>query len=382
MKLLFLHRFKDVKDGEREFGGAERQLVDLARGLRELGHDVVIVTFYPGGDMLSEADRGGVRILSLDKRGRWDVIPFLWRLTRTLRRENADVLHGYLGLANALLVLTRPVHRGKVVWGVRASDIDITRYHWVNRFDAWIEQVLSRFPNLIIANSNAGRDHAIERGFPADKIIVIHNGIDLDRFKFDPDGRARLRAEWGIEDAQRLVGRVGRLDPQKDFPNFVAAAGIVAETNPDVRFVTVGNDIPGPGDELLEQSNRLNLAERIVWAGPHGDMAAVFSALDLNVSSSAYGEGTPNVVAESMACGVPCVVTDVGDSGLAVGDLGIVVPRSDPEALATAITHALAQSHDPQALRDHIATNFSIPQLVSKTNAALTGLLGGKRGKS
>lgn len=379
MKILFLHRFKDDSNGEREFGGAERQLVDLARRLRALGHDVVLLTFYSGGEMLGEADRCGVRIVSLHKSGRWDMLPFLTRLVRALREERADVVHGYLGLANALLVLTWPFHRRPVVWGVRASDIDLSNYSRIQRFDAWIERRLSRFPRLIIANSNAGRDYAISQGFPADRFTVIHNGIDLERFRFDANGRKRLRAEWRIADDEVLIGRAGRLAPQKDFPTFLACCGLLAEANPTLRFVAVGPDRPGPRDPLWQEAERLGISDRLVWAGPQVDMAAVYSAFDISVSSSAYGEGTPNVLAESMACGVPCVTTDAGDSALTVGELGKVVPPRDPRALAEAVLATVANPPDPAALREHIATNFSMDALVTRTNDALTGLLKGER---
>lgn len=372
MRILFLHRFKNVEGAEREFGGAERQLVDLTRGLRAAGHDVTLVTFYPGGEMLADAVRDGVRVLSLNKRGRWDVVPFLLRLIRTLRAERADVLHGYLGLANALLVLTRPVHRGTVVWGVRASDIDLRKYHWVARVDAWLERALSRFPDLIIANSHAGKDYAIGRGFPADKFVVIHNGIDLDRFQRDETERERIRAEWGVRSADIVIGRVGRIDPQKDHPTFLEAAALVAADHPNVRFAIVGNDRFGEEVDLGPLVDRLKLADRMIWAGVRSDMAAVFSAFDLCVSSSAYGEGTPNVLVEAMACGTPCVTTDVGDSALAVGPHGIVVPRRDPAALAQGIRTALETSADPAALRSYVADHFSVRQLVTATERALT----------
>jgi glycosyltransferase involved in cell wall biosynthesis len=374
MKILFLHRFKDIEGVEHEFGGAERQLVDLARGLQERGHQVTLVTFYSGGDMLSEADKAGVRIVSLHKSGRWDVVPFIYRLIRTLRRERAECVHGYLGLANTLLVLTRPFHRGSVVWGIRASDIDLSRYHWVAKVDAWLEERLSRFPNLIIANSHAGKKHAIERGYPAAKIIVIHNGIDLDRFQRDEAGRARVRSEWGVRPDELLVGRIGRIDPQKDHPTFLEAAARVAAERSDVRFVMVGNDRFGEQDDLDPLVERLKLSDRLIWAGHRSDMAAVHSAFDLCVSSSAYGEGTPNVLVEAMACGTPCVTTDVGDSAVAVGELGAVVPRRDPVTLAGAIQTALDAPVDRVALRAHVAAHFSMDHLVSATESALVKL--------
>ena len=368
MKIVFLHRFKVV-------GGAERQLVELACGLHERGHEVTLVTFYPGGVMLGDAGQAGLRIVSLDKSGRWDVLPFVLRLIRRLRRERADVVHGYLGMANALLVLTMPFHRAPVVWGVRASDIDISRYHRLARFDAWLEAKLSRFPSLIIANSHAGKAHAIERGFPADRITVIPNGIDLDRFQRDEAGRTRIRAEWGVGEHERLIGRVARIDPQKDYPTFLRAAAIVASQRMDVKFVLVGNDRYGSQGELAALAGELGLGERVIWAGQRTDMAAVHSAFDLCVSSSAYGEGTPNVLAEAMACGTPCVTTDAGDSAVTVGELGIVVPRGNPQALANGINVALTRDHDPNALWSAVASRLSLERLVSSSERALAGVI-------
>jgi glycosyltransferase involved in cell wall biosynthesis len=108
-------------------------------------------------------------------------------------------------------------------------------------------------------------------------------------------------------------------------------------------------------------------------------MPAAYSALDRSVSSSAYGEGTPNVVAESMACGIPCIVTDVGDSAFTVGVLGEVVPRQDSAALAAAILTSLDKSHDREALRAHVREHFSYEHLISRTQEALARLIDGKR---
>jgi glycosyltransferase involved in cell wall biosynthesis len=368
MRILFLHRFKVI-------GGAERQLVALARGLRDRGHDVTLLTFYSGGEMLADADRVGLRIVSLRKRGRWDVFPFLIRLIRELRANRAEIVHGYLGMANALLVLAKPIHRARVAWGVRASDIDLARYSRLVRFDAWLETALGRFPDLIIANSESGKRHAIIRGFPAGKITVIPNGIDLDRFQRDECGRIRVRAELGVCPDQPLVGRIGRIDPQKDYPTFLQAAAIVALEGPDVRFVVAGDDRFGREADLKALADRLGIADRLIWAGERIDMPAVYSALDLCVSSSAYGEGTPNVLIEAMACGVPCVTTDAGDSELVVGNLGSVAPCRDAAALADAILRRLAADSDPVALRAHVAARYALADLILRSEAALAGLL-------
>lgn len=368
------------------YGGAERQLVALACGLKERGHNVRVMVFYPGGPLEADLTAAGVPVLSASKHGRWDVPGFLLRMGRMLRAEHPQIVHGYLGGANITALLLRPMHRGRVVWGVRASDIDLARYDWLSRLDSQIERRLSRFASLIIANSHAGRDYALAQGFPSSTTITIPNGIDTARFAPDAAGRAAVRAELGIADTELLVGRVGRIDPQKDYPTFLRAAALIAGERPNARFICVGT---GPDDQmsaLRTLAHELGIAGRVIWAGARGDMPAVFSALDLGLSSSAYGEGTPNVVAEAMACGVPCVVTDVGDSAITVGDARRVVPSGNPAALAAAAIELIdlvaAGGHDAGALRARVIESLSLGALVDRSEAALAGMLSGaaKRG--
>jgi glycosyltransferase involved in cell wall biosynthesis len=297
------------------------------------------------------------------------------RLTRFLRQERPDVFHGYLGTSNYLGVLTRPFHGAKVIWGVRASDLDGTRYDWFYRLDGTIERNLARFPDLLIANSNAGRDHVLRRGFPADKTIVIPNGIDSQRFRPDARLRSQVRAEFGVDEAEVLIGRIGRLDHQKDYPTFIRAAAEIARRRPNARFLCVGTGPEAYERELHELATNLGLRERLIWTGPRADMPGIYNALDLMVSSSAWGEGLPNVVAEAMACGVPCVVTDSGDSAWVVGSTGKVVPPRDVAALCTAtvaMLDELAEGRvDAVAIRQRIVRELSMERLYEQTEAVL-----------
>ena len=134
-----------------------------------------------------------------------------------------------------------------------------------------------------------------------------------------------MRLEWGIAECEKLIGQVGRLDPMKDHSTFLKAAALLAHERKDVRFVCVGEGPTGYRDELYSLAKTLGLASRLIWAGSRRDMPAVYNAFDVAVSSSRWGEGLPNVIAEAMACGVPCVVTDVGDSAFVVDKLGVVV---------------------------------------------------------
>ncbi len=224
-----------------DVGGAERQLVALAKGLHSRGVPLRVLTFYPGGALLPELLAAGVPVEDLGKRSRWDVVPFLWRLYRRLRALRPKVLYSWLTTANTLAaVVGRLARVPRIVWGVRASNVDFGRYDWLTRVDFFITRLAARLANRIVCNSEAGRAFHVAQGYPDERITVIENGIDTERFRFDPAGRKRLRAEWGVSDHEFLIGLVARLDPMKDHETFLRAAALLAKKREDVRFVCVG----------------------------------------------------------------------------------------------------------------------------------------------
>ncbi len=374
MKVVFLIR-------SLEYGGAERQLVMLARGCRARGLATTVVVFYPGGVLEGELRAEAVPVRSLDKRGRWEVARFLLRLGRMLREERPDILHGYLEVSNLLTVLFKPLlPRTKAVWGIRASNVDLRRYGWVSRLNFRLQRLLSRYADLLIVNSKAGLSYHVARGFPGEKMVVVPNGIDTGRFRRDHEGRRRVREAWRVGDDEDLIGLVGRFDPMKDHRTFLQAAALLAKARDTVRFVCVGDGPARYREELRALGEELGLARRVIWAGARTDMPAVYSALDILSLSSAYGEGFPNVVGEAMACGVPCVVTDVGDAAWIVGDTGVVVPSGDPRALAEGWGRVLGASrHHRSALgqqaRARIVREFGLEAFVQRTCDTLAALL-------
>jgi len=361
-------------------GGAQRQLVELALGLQRAGWKVAVATFYSGGPLERPLQAAGVPIHDLDKRGRWDVVPFLWRLITLIRRDRPDFVKGYLVTPNVVLAALRPALGGtRVVWALGASDMDLAYYDFVSKVEFRASIWLSRWAHLIISNSEAGRRYHIAQGYAGDRLEVIPNGIDVQQFQPDAAARKGLRAEWDIPPHAPLVGVVGRLDPMKGHPDFLHAAAEVAVARPDTRFVCVG---PGPAayrQQMVALAHKLGLDDRLIWAGERTDMYRVYNALDLLVSSSRFGEGLPNAVAEAKATGLPCVVTDVGDSALLVDKSGWVCPPGDSGALARAILAALdSLPADPAPIRQRICTQYSIDALVQRTAVQLGKLFSGR----
>lgn len=371
MRILFLIRDLDI-------GGAQRQLSELAAGLHQRGWAVTVATFYAGGRLEPPLREAGVTIRSLGKTGRWDLFRFIGRLVSLVRRERPQIAHGYLDVPNILLALLRPFFpHTRIVWGVRASNMDVGQYDWMAAVESRLSARVSRLADLIICNSDAGRDYHAHRGYPNQKMVVIPNGVDVQRFRPDPDARSAVRQEWGVSALEPLVGLVARLDPMKDHPSFLKAAARVHAERRDVRFVCVGDGAPQYREALREQARDLGLGEALIWAGARNDVQRVYNGLDLAVSSSAFGEGFPNAVGEAMASGVPCVVTAVGDSARVVGSLGWVCEPSDSDALALSILHALRQlPADSAALSRRIRAEFSTASLVERTAGILGGLGG------
>lgn len=371
MKLVILTR-------DLEYGGAQRQLVALSRGLRRRGHDVGVAVLYANGPLEQDLHAAGVAVKVFNKQGRWDLWPVLFDLARFVRQEQPQVLHGYI--ANELVAFLKPLCRGKVVWGVRGSKEESERSDWLVHSLNWFGPMLSRLPDLIICNSHAGFADAAAHGYPEHKMAVIPNGIDTERFCPNPVARQEARVRFEVGEHEQLVGLVGRLDPMKDYPTFLRAAAMAARQGAQVRFICVGTGPDEYARRLRELACELGLSQRLIWAGPRSDMPAIYNALDVAVLASAYGEGFPNVVGEAMATGVPCVVTDVGDSASIVADLGEVVPPRNPVALSHAIGRLLDGSGkgcDRDAIRGHIVANYSVPRLLDRTERLLLAQIGG-----
>lgn len=370
MRVLFLARTLGM-------GGAERQLVALARGLRRGGHDIAVAVFYAGGEFESELRLEGIPVHDLAKRGRWDNLAFLARLCLLVKRERPDVVHSYLDSPNIVAAALKRVFPSvKVVWGIRSAMDDFGAYDWLHAVSAGIERIASPFVDGIIANSEAGRRHALSVGLDSRNLVVIPNGIDCETFRPDSTDRARLRREWSVPPDSPLVGMVARLDPVKSHPTFLRAAAAVAAHQPGVRFACIGGGQARYRRELEELAGRLGLTGRLTWVGERRATRTEYGALDLAVLSSDEGEGFPNVLAEAMACGRPVVATDSGDARVIVGETGVVVPARDPDALARGILDLLdrVRTAGPElslAARVRIERQFSVEALVGRTVQAL-----------
>ena len=352
------------------FGGAQRQLIALASRLPRDEFEVAVVHFY-GGGLAQDLEAAGVRCLLAGKKSRWDLVGFFVRLRRCLADFQPDVVHGYLAESNLMALWLRPwCGSPKVVWSLRDSQSDGDHWGLLGRLSAWLNQTLAPKADLIIANSHAGRDYYTQRGHPAEKTIVIPNGIDTGRFV--PVGK-EAKDEF-------VIGHVARLHPMKDHETFLRALPSVFTALPNARAMLMG----AIGDaeyaaRMKAFATELGLNDRLQWLPPQPAMEQVYPQLDVVVSSSSFGEGFSNVLGEAMACGVPAVASDVGDSAHIVGDCGSVFPIKVSADLAQRLIELgrlpiTARAELSERCRARIVDHFSMANLVAQTRTALQAL--------
>lgn len=371
--ILFLIR-------DLESGGAQRQLIELVKGLDKTHFRVTVVTFYEGGFFSHEvAADESVTMISLDKRGRWDNVGFLWRFWQLVCAMQPDILHGYMNLANLFCFLVGKATGTTVVWGLRSTTEGLD---WMDRVAFRLCAVLSRFSDAIIVNSHTGNQYHVNHGYNPGRITVVPNGINTILFHPDNSTRQYLRRLIGLRLDSIIIGMVARYDPMKGHSTFLQAAHLLHHNQYPAQFVLIGEGMSPDNPELWHLVCHYDLEQHVHLLDKRRDVAQIISGFDIITLPSAFGEGFPNVIGEAMACGVPCVVTDIGDSASIVGETGVVIPPGSARALAAAWIIALAADTPDlrEQRRQRIVEHFSVERMVQRTETVLLALH--KRGTS
>ncbi len=358
-------------------GGAEAVLYRLVcHDGPERHHVVSLMDEGKYGPLLRQA---GARVTCLNMPRRRLTLKGLWRLWRLLRTDRPDVVQTWMyhgDLVGGVIARLAGVRR--VCWGIHHTTLEPGKSARTTIWIAHLNARLSRWvPHAIVCCAEKAREVHAALGYAADKMVVIPNGYDLGQFRPDREARERLRREWQIADGTFLIGMVGRFDPQKDHGNLIAALSRLTQRGMPFVCVLVGKDLLPDNPSISQQIAAHGLGENVRLLGQRTDIPAVMNALDVHVLSSSYGEAFPNVLAEAMACGTPCVATDVGDAAQIVGETGWVVPPRDPDALADAIQAAWTEwsrqkgrwGLRQQAARQRVAERFSIERMTEAYRA-------------
>lgn len=360
-------------------GGAEVMLYKTLSCMNRKRFRSIVVGMTDLGSVGKKINALGIEVETLGMRLGRPTLSGLWRLYRILKKSRPAILHTYMYHANLLgLLVGRMAGVSRIVWSLRCSEMDFKRYRaltrWVVRLGAW----LSPGVDLLLSNSYAGIRHHQQMGYRNSSLRVISNGFDLEQFTPDKKVYVEFRRALGLNTRDILIGLIARWDPMKDHETFIRAASIVSEKFPNVYFILAGSNIEKGNPELMRMIEENRLDGRVFLLGLVDDVRRVNMALDIACSSS-LGEGFSNAIGEAMACGVPCVVTDVGDSAWLVDKTGRVVPPRDSEGIATALLELV---HNPELrnylgneARKRMQTHFNIDGVVVELEKAYENLL-------
>ncbi len=293
----------------------------------------------------------------------------LFRYAQDLKRDHPDILMTWLYHSDLLGILAGKMARiPTIVWNLRASEMDMSQYSKLSGLTLRLCSALSFWPDAIIANSESGKAFHSRIGYRPPKWAVLRNGVDHELFRPDPVARARVRKELQVRPGEIVIGMVARFDPMKDHENFLVAAEKVALQAPQCRFLLAGNDVTENNPRFGKRMNSTPLEGRLLLLGERNDIPQLMAALDIACSSSC-SEAFPNVVAEAMSCGLPCVATDVGDTADLLGGTGILVRPRDAEALSKGLLKAVAMGRGEReelggAARRRAIEHFGLQRFV------------------
>jgi glycosyltransferase involved in cell wall biosynthesis len=364
--------------------GAENMLCRIAAHMDSMRFENEIVSLTGILDLAAKMQSIGVRVRSL---GMKKTVPnpiSVLRLAQWIRETRPDVIHTWMYHANLIGSLAACLAGNvPVVWGIHhnAFDprVDKRRTMFVNRACAFLSK---RFTERIVFCSEASLRTHRELNYAEEKLEVIPNGFDLEQVKPDATARESLRKELGIPSDTIVIGIGARFHPHKDHRNFVQAAGLLHKQMPEVHFLLFGMGISWDNGQLAEWIDEAGIRERCHALGKRDDVSRLFSGIDIATTAS-RSEAFPIVVGEAMACGTPCVVTNVGDSALIVAETGRVVAPGDPRALAEA-WRSLAEAGPEErrqlgiAARSRIRRHFALPAVVQKYEDIYTELATGE----
>lgn len=363
-----------------ERGGAERQVVELAKSLDPNIFRVHVCSLSNDNPLADQLDPIRERFAVIAKRSKYD-IALIRRVSHYMKANRIDVVHSFMFDAEIVGRLA-----GRMA-GVPAVICSNRCPHWQRkRFKLWIARATSGCFDRMIANSHAGMVYERDQQhIPSNKLCVIPNGVDTNRFK--PGKAEALRDSLGISREAVVVGMIAHFRGNKDHDTWLRAAADVLKSHPDTIFISAGAADGDTAGHYFGRATRLchelGIESAVKFLGPRADVAELYSMLDMKVLSSRF-EGTPNVVLEAMAAGLPTIVTDVSDNARIVqdGTTGFVVPMGDAKQMAQRMSelvgNATLRRQMGEAARTRAVDEYSVEALGRRTGEVYLDVLRSK----
>ena len=360
-------------------GGAEMMLYRLLSKTDRQKFSVSVISLTDVGPVGKKIEELGIPVMGLGmKRG----IPnpfFLFKLAKILKREKPDIIQTWMYHADLIgLLAGRLAGVKNIVWGIHHSNLDPKIEKRQTILVAKLCSKLSNLTSKIVCCSQASLKCHKELGYNYENMVIIPNGFDLGLFQPSQHPKSLIR-ELALNKNCMLVGQAARWHGQKDHYNLIKAAKLVVKVYPNVHFVLCGEGINKENETLTALIEKNDIQKNVHLIGRRNDIHKLMPQFDLYVSSS-KGEAFPIVLGEAMACEVPCVTTDVGDSAYIVGDTGFVVPPENSQALAEAIIRYLRLPEEERKrmgkkARQRVEDHFALDLVVENYESIYQSLL-------
>ena len=359
-------------------GGTEGQVINLVRHMDRTRFDVEFGCLRREGSLLDDVEQMGISVseFRISSLRRPHTLRRMLQLASWLQSRQIQVVHSYNFYANTFMIPAAWLAGVPVkIASIRDHGIYLTPAQ--RRVQKWVCKLADR----VLVNAVSIRDWLVDEGFDGNRITIVPNGIDIDKYA-SPRKACTLRTELGIPCDSPLVVMISRLNYEKGIDDFIDAAGRVAALDRKVRFLVVGGAVHAENndfvrddayiDTLQRRAEQKGLAGKMFFTGFRSDVPDILADAAVSVLPS-LSEGTSNSLLESMAAGVPIVATEVGGSPdlLAGGRCGMLVPPHAPSELADAIRallgNPLLSAKYGQAARQRAQTDFSIQRMVNET---------------
>lgn len=314
-----------------EHGGAQSVLLQLAKGLNaEKNSQAVII--------LKQQNQLSVKFEALNIPVKFIHPINLFKLIKTIRAYQPDLIQTWLYHSDLIGCLVKFFNwRVPLIWGVHHTTDNLKT---LKPTTAWIVRILALLsnwiPNQIICCSESAYQTHLALGYSKEKMVVIPNGVDTSYFQPNSSASDLIKKELGLEEKVCLIGMFARYHPQKDFQTLIHAAKNLLQKNSRIHFVLAGAGVDSSNQELMGWVKSENLQNHFHLLGNRNDMPTLIAAMKVITLTSSHGEAMPQILTEAMACGVPCVATNIGDVKKIISETGFVVEAKQPASLAEA----------------------------------------------
>ncbi|SDX79240.1 glycosyltransferase [Salimicrobium album] len=347
-------------------GGAENMLYKLVKySNRSLYHHEVI-SLVSEGVMEKRIKAEGITVhsINLSKKN-------LFRSLLKVREicKNFDIINTWLYHADffGFIVAKILLSNKKLIWNIRHSNLDKHANKSLTLKIMKMNSLLSRYVNCITFNSNEALLNHVKVGYAEEKSLVIPNGFELDKFKFNQEDRMKVRKGLSLHENDKVFITVGRWHVQKDYHTLMKALHELKLKKVEFKFLMVGTNLENSNKELVALITKYNLINDVFLLGRRNDIPALLSAADVYVSSS-IGESFSNAIGEAMASELHCVVTDVGDSKMMIGETGKIVNPRDHFNMALELMYFInrPEIERNRDARERVIERYEVQSVVNR----------------